>query len=92
MIDEANLYLLTNQLIGENKECEIEDLFTKQTLEHIINGKTFSREKNCSIDNHYGKEIFSKYIYDNYATIEFSNFIPFLDNINEIILEYNNNT
>ncbi|MDK0694568.1 retron Ec67 family RNA-directed DNA polymerase/endonuclease [Clostridium perfringens] len=84
-----NLYLLTNQLIQHKSECEIEDLFDNQTLTHIISGKTFNRNlKKLDGTNHYSKEIFSKYISENYKTINFDNFKPLLNNLNEILKDY----
>lgn len=88
LLNDANLHLITNPIIGDKSECELEDLFDKETYEHIINGKTFSPKENYSIDKHYGKEIFSKYIYSNYDKIDFSNFLPILNNINDIVMEY----
>lgn len=84
-IDEDKLYLITNPLIADKEECEIEDLFSTQTLNHVIGGKTFSRQKDYDINKHFGKEIFSKYIASNYKTIDFSNFKKLLDLIVQII-------
>lgn len=84
-IDEAKLYLITNPLIANKEECEIEDLFSAQTLNHVISGKTFSRQKDYDINKHFGKEIFSKYIASNYKSIDFSNFRKLLDLIVQII-------
>ncbi|AQY51614.1 DNA polymerase [Listeria weihenstephanensis] len=84
-----NLYLLTNQLLDGFTENEMEDLFDAKTLKHIIKGKTFS--KNGDNKDHYGKEIFSKYILDNYTKINFENFRLILDNMNEIIHDYSPN-
>lgn len=84
-IDEAKLYLITNPLIANKEECEIEDLFSAQTLNHVISGKTFSRQKDYDINKHFGKEIFSKYIASNYKSIDFSNFRKLLDIIVQII-------
>lgn len=87
LLPDANLYLLTNPLINEKKECEIEDLFTEDTLQTEINGRKFSRKDE---PGHYGKDIFSKYIYAHYADIDFSSFLPFLSNLDEIISTYSN--
>ena len=81
------LYLITNPLIGNKEECEIEDLFSKETLEHALSGKTFSRQKGYDINKHFGKEIFSKYIASNYKTIDFSNFKLIFDAITKIVNE-----
>ena len=37
----------------------------------------------------YSKDHFSKYVYSNYDKIDFSNFIPLLDNIRDAIKDYN---
>ena len=81
------LYLITNPLIGNKEECEIEDLFSKETLEHALSGKTFSRQKGYDINKHFGKEIFSKYIASNYKTIDFLNFKLIFDAITKIVNE-----
>ena len=80
-----NLYLVTNPLVGRKDECEIEDLFPKEILSHKINGKSFSRDSNFDIDKFYGKANFSKYISENYSEIDFKNFIPLLNRIEEIV-------
>lgn len=83
---EENLYVVTHQVLDGCKENEIEDLFDEKTKGHTIGEKTFSPKGDA--DNHYGKEIFSKYILKNYKSIDFENFRPMLDNINKIITEY----
>lgn len=85
-----NLYLLTNPLVNEKDESEIEDLFDAETLNTVLNGKTFCRAENeFNKDLHYSKEIFSKYVYKNYQNINFENFKSLLDNINNIAALYN---
>lgn len=85
-----NLYLLTNPLVKGMEECEIEDLFDETVLSHNIGGKTFSRIKNFDVNKHYGKAIFSEFIIKNYSTIDFSEFIPMLDDMSKIVSEYKN--
>lgn len=34
---------------------------------------------------HYGKEVFSKYVYSHYKVIDFSRFKPLLDSLSLII-------
>ena len=85
---EGNLFLLTNKLVNNQKECEIEDMFDKSTLEYERNGKTFSRNKNFDSNKHYGKEIFSQYISSNYRNINFDRFRDMLNNLNRIIESY----
>ncbi|MBQ8913357.1 MAG: retron Ec67 family RNA-directed DNA polymerase/endonuclease [Lachnospiraceae bacterium] len=81
----ANIYLITNPLVKGKAECEIEDLFEETILENVIEDKKFSREKKYDINKFYGKDIFSKYINDNYKTINFDGFIPILDDINKVV-------
>ncbi|WP_339164444.1 retron Ec67 family RNA-directed DNA polymerase/endonuclease [Siminovitchia sp. FSL W7-1587] len=80
-----NLYLLTVPLIGGKAECDIEDLFDEFTLSQKIEGKEFSKKDKYDVTKYYGKEIFSKYILNNYTDINFNEFRPILDNINKII-------
>ena len=83
-IDDENMFLVTNPLIGNQNECEIEELFLEETLGHVISGKNFSLKKDYDTNAFYGKEIFSKYIASNYKTIDFSNFKVLLDVISQI--------
>lgn len=85
---QDNLFLMTNPLVENKAECEIEDLFHDAVLKTIIGGKIFSRGKNADPNKHYGKEIFSNYIMRNYSNIDFSNFKPMLENLNEIVGRY----
>jgi RNA-directed DNA polymerase len=68
-----NLYLLTVPLIDGKPECDIEDLFEKDTLSHKINGREFCKKDKYDHSKYYGKEIFSMYILDNYTDIKFNN-------------------
>ena len=83
-----NLYLLTVPLIDEKPECDIEDLFDNLTRSHKIDGKKFTKDNNFDTRKYYGKEIFSQYVMDNYADINFDEFRPVLDNISSIINIY----
>lgn len=83
-----NLYILTNPLVKGMSECEIEDLFDDDTLNHQINGKSFCKKADFDTEKYYGKEIFSKYILKNYSDINFDEFRPLLDNLVKIIEEY----
>jgi hypothetical protein len=91
VVPNKNLYVVTHQLVDSKNECEIEDLFTKDTLELEVNGKTFSRENNYDINEHFGKDHFSKIIAKQYEHIDFSNFIPFLERIQNAISDYYDN-
>lgn len=83
-----NLYLLTVPLVKGKSECEIEDLFDDNTLSHKIDGKQFNRATTFDTSRYYGKERFSKYILENYLNINFNDFRPLLNNINNIIYLY----
>ncbi|MEC2277790.1 retron Ec67 family RNA-directed DNA polymerase/endonuclease [Bacillus velezensis] len=86
----SNLYIVTNPLDNDLKECEIEDLFELDTLKTELNGKTFERcKKKYNPSENYGKRAFSKYVWKNYEDINFENFRPLLDNINQIVTNYN---
>lgn len=86
-----NLYLCTYQLNNKEAcEIEIEDLFPADVLEHEINGRKFSKKDSTHDNGFYGKNEFSQYVYSNYESIDFSNFISLLSAINEIIELYPN--
>ncbi|WP_427150785.1 retron Ec67 family RNA-directed DNA polymerase/endonuclease [Streptococcus sanguinis] len=84
-----NLYMLTHNSLSGNEDDEIENLFSINVLNHKINGKSFSKENDYDSTKFYGKNDFSKYVLKNYRSIDFQNFIPLLNNLNKIILEYN---
>ena len=65
------------------EECEIEDLFDDEVLNVELAGKTFSRDKNIDLSKKFGKSIFADYVLKNYKSINFENFKPILDSINE---------
>lgn len=83
-----NLFLLTVPLIDEKPECDIEDLFDKSTLSQKIGGKEFCKKDEFNHSKYYGKEIFSKFILDNYKDINFNEFRSILNNINHIMEIY----
>lgn len=77
----ANLYLQKIPRVN-NIDSEIEDLYSKEILNISINGKKF--EKIVKDEDTFSKDIFSKYILEHYQEIDFSNFLPLLDSINNI--------
>ena len=79
-----NLYLATIPLVKGQKECEIEDLFSDEVLSHEIDGKYFDR-KGKDGEKSYSKQIFASYIAQNISSIDFTNFVPLLDALNEIV-------
>lgn len=86
----SNLYVVTNPLINELKECEIEDLFEEDVLKTGLNGKIFEKSEKDFIDTrNYGKRALSKYVWNNYDNINFENFRPLLDAIDQIVTKYN---
>ncbi len=89
MPNTFNLYFLTNHLVNDKDECEIEDLFDDDVLNVEINGKKFSKKEENS-DKTYGKAVFANYVMQNYMEIDFSNFDILLGNINSIVEGYKN--
>lgn len=92
LIQNSNLYLATHQLVGGKDSCEIEDLFDEETQNHVIDGKTFSRDENYDRKTNYGKDTFSKYVIASWESIDFSGFEVLLDTISGIIEKYPNTT
>lgn len=92
LVIKDNLYLLTVPLVSGKLECDIEDLFDSNTLSYEYNGKTFSKSDTYDTSKHYGKEIFSKYILNNYTYIDFTRFRPLLNNIDNVISTYSKET
>ena len=85
VINESNLFILTNPMPDGYNESEIEDLFDSSVLSHQISGKRFSRNSDSDASQYYGKEVFSKFISSNYQRIDFSNFNPMLEKISETV-------
>lgn len=84
-----NLFLLTHQLVKDLNECEIEDLFDDATLNVVIKGKTFEREKSKFDSSiHFSKAKFTEYISQNYKSINFNEFRYILNNLNLILKGY----
>lgn len=80
---KSNLYLQKIPRIN-NSDCEIEDLYSEEVLNIVIDGKKFEKMVNDCAEDTYSKDIFSKYILDHYQEIDFCNFLPLLDSINSI--------
>lgn len=77
-----NFYLV---FISQNKVCYIEKLFDDETLKKEINGKTLSLKPSFDKEKHYSKTIFANKVNENWKNINFDNFKPILNCINEII-------
>lgn len=84
-LKNSNLFLTTIPLVDGKNECEIEHLFTAKTQGHIIDGMSLSLSDKYDTSIYYGKEKFSKYILEQYKTIDFSRFKPLLDAISKVI-------
>lgn len=81
---KSNLYLQTIPLVNNKSECEIEDLYEDKVRKAIIYGKVFNMDPDYNRETEYGKHDFSLYVSENYEKIDFSNFKPILDSINNI--------
>ena len=88
LVNNSNLYMATNPLAEGMGESEIEYLFTKETLEHRIEGRSLSLSDKYDKNKYYGKNEFSQYVFQNYTTVDFSGFRGLLDVLREIIKEY----
>lgn len=87
---KGSLYIMATPLLpnmNNGNSSDIEDLLLSQKNAPILKGKTFSKKDS---PNHYGKEIFSKYVLKNYPQFDFTEFIPLLDGIRNNILDYQN--
>lgn len=82
LMKNSNLHLITHQLVSNKPACEIEDLFDEETRSVTIDGRKLSLKDKWDIKTEFGKDVFSKYVLENYATIDFSNFTTMLDMIN----------
>lgn len=85
LICDSKLFVVTNPLVDNKEECEIEDLFLDDLLNMELNGKIFSRNDKLDSKLYFGKDRFSRYVYENYKTIDFSRFKPLLDAIDSVI-------
>jgi RNA-directed DNA polymerase len=84
-----NLYVMPTPLVGGAKESSIEDFFSQQTLNTVLNGKTFKKDPPLDPSLHYGKVHFAeKVIQKDAQTIDFNGFIPVLNNIAAIIADF----
>lgn len=84
----GNLFLLTNPLVEERTESEIEHMFTQETRSIELSGKKLSLDSNFDNTRCFGKDHFSNYVLANYSTIDFSGFRPLLNALRTILQEY----
>lgn len=81
-----NLYILPTPLSTDQKESKIEDFFDQPTKAKVISGKTFSDKNEHDDEQHYGKWTFAQQVIVPHAnTIDFSGFLPLLNNISALI-------
>jgi hypothetical protein len=81
-----NLYILSTPLKAGQKESKIEDFFDAATKATVIGGKTFSDKNDADETKHYGKWIFAEQVIAPHAkTVDFSGFVPLLENISLLI-------
>ena len=85
LIKNSKLFLATTPLLAGKAETEIEDLYSESVQRTKLNGKEFCRESNFDTKKYYGKDIFSKYVYNHYDSIDFSGFVPLLEAIKKAI-------
>ncbi|MGJ4852132.1 retron Ec67 family RNA-directed DNA polymerase/endonuclease [Bacillota bacterium Meth-B3] len=88
LAQNSNLYLATNPLVDDMPECEIEFLFDQATREYQLEGKVLCLKDEYDINRCYGKEIFSRYVSQNYAQIDFGRFRELLNVLSDIVKQY----
>ena len=54
-------------------------------MQTVIEGRTFKRKIKKGEEGVYGKDVFSKYVYNHYEEIDFSGFVPLLDALNTLV-------
>jgi len=65
----------------------MEDLFDEKTKSYLVDGKTFSLDKNSDPAKHYGKVVLAhKIIAPLAGSIDFSGFQPILESIRAVVL------
>lgn len=88
---DGNFYLLTlPRPFGKEKleEWEIEQLFTDETLNHKIKGRSFRLAHDKNDGPFYDKYSFAKYIVRNYEHIDFSGFMKLFETIELCLADY----
>ena len=83
-----NLYLVLTPLIGGKQQSIIEDCFTQQTRDVLINNKKFSSANDYDTDTYYGKSTFAQYVEKHAPSIDFSGFAEILARISAVIVAH----
>lgn len=84
-----NLYLVLTPFAGPDQETAIEDLFTQETRDELVDKKTFNAESNYNRVTEYGKDTFAnKVILAKKGSIDFSKFSVLLNRVVQCIEHY----
>lgn len=84
----GNLFLVTNPLPNGLTDGPIEYMLPEETRGIKLSGKALSLDSKFDNTKFYGKDIFSKYVLDNYENIDFSGFRPILNAIKSVLQVY----
>jgi len=83
-----NLYAVPIPRNGKS-DCKIENLFDAKTRGKVLDGKKFTTENEYDPSKYYGKAVFAEKVIAQHANeINFSGFIPLLENISFAIQEH----
>jgi hypothetical protein len=80
-----NLYVVLTPVVAANQQSVIEDCFTQQTKNLVINNKSFSAANDYDSDTHYGKSTFAQYIEEHAASVDLTGFADTLARISAAI-------
>jgi RNA-directed DNA polymerase len=84
-----NLYVVLTPLAATGGQTAVEDLFPQVTRDEIVDGKSFSTDKEIDRTTQYGKDIFAnKVIAAKKGSIDFSGFSVLLNRIVSCIEHY----
>lgn len=84
-----NLYIVLTPLSESGEQTSMEDLFTSDILETLLDGKKFNKANEQNTETEYSKHIFSiKVVRDKNRNIDFKGFKPIFDAIEAIIRHY----
>jgi len=84
-----NLYLIFVPTDDPKTDTTIEQLFAKEALDSIINGKRFDPSSEEATPQTYGKAVFARQVVEKQAnTIDFSGFLPLLDRMSKVLSEH----
>lgn len=84
-----NLYVVHIPIRSSGEETAIEDLFDRDTLSKMIEGKSFNRSKIINTKTEYGKIVFAeKVVKPNQSSINFTGFRNTLSSIEDAMKDY----